>query len=60
VQITEIQAAEIKFVRPKKGCSKGDRIINEDIRTDLGIFSLNKKQKKQKQKIQLLEAPFLR
>jgi hypothetical protein len=40
-----------------KGCSKRDRNINEDTRTNLGIFSLNKKQK---QKIPLLEAAFLR
>jgi hypothetical protein len=48
VQITDwlrIQAADMKFIRPMTCCSKRDRIINEDIRTEFGIFSLNKKQK---------------
>lgn len=34
---------QMKIARPMKCCSKRNGIINEGIRTELGIFSLNKK-----------------
>jgi hypothetical protein len=35
----------MKLLRPKKECNKIDGIINEDIRTEPGIFSQNQKNK---------------
>jgi hypothetical protein len=38
-----IQAAEIKYLRTVKGCTRLDQIRNEDIRNELGISPLNEK-----------------
>jgi hypothetical protein len=32
-----IQAAEMKYLRTVKGCTKVDQLRNEDIRSELGI-----------------------
>ena len=40
---TRIQAAEIKFLRSVKSCSKQDRFRNEEIREELEIYNLNEK-----------------
>lgn len=42
---TRLQAAEMKFLRAVKGCTLEDRNRNEDIRNELGIFSLDEKRK---------------
>jgi hypothetical protein len=36
-----IQAAEIKYLRTVKGCTRLDQIRNEDIRNELGISPLS-------------------
>jgi hypothetical protein len=36
-----IQAAEMKYLRTVKGCTRLDQISNEDIRNELGIFHLS-------------------
>jgi hypothetical protein len=38
-----IQAAEIKYLRTVKGCTRLDQIRNEDIRNELGISPLSEK-----------------
>jgi hypothetical protein len=38
-----IQAAEMKYLRTVKGCSRLEQIRNEDIRNKLGIPPLRKK-----------------
>jgi hypothetical protein len=38
-----IQAAEMKYLRTVKGCSRLDQIRNEDIRNELGISPLSLK-----------------
>jgi hypothetical protein len=38
-----IQAAEIKYLRTVKGCTRLDHIRNEDIRNELGISPLREK-----------------
>jgi hypothetical protein len=38
-----IQAAEMKYLRTVKGCSRLDRIRNKDVRNELGISPLSKK-----------------
>jgi hypothetical protein len=38
-----IQAAEMKYLRTLKGCSKIDQLRNEDIRNELGIPPLYEK-----------------
>jgi hypothetical protein len=35
------QAAEMRFLRSVKGCTRLDKIRNEDIRKELGVFSIN-------------------
>jgi hypothetical protein len=37
----ERQAAEMRFLRSVKGCTRLDKIWNEDIRKELGVFSIN-------------------
>jgi hypothetical protein len=36
-----IQAAEMKYLRTVKGCTRLDQIRNEDIRNELGISPLS-------------------
>jgi hypothetical protein len=38
-----IQAAEMKYLRTVKGCTRTDQIRNEDIRNELGISPLSEK-----------------
>jgi hypothetical protein len=38
-----IQAAEMKYLRAVKGCTRLDQVRNEDIRNELGISSLKEK-----------------
>jgi hypothetical protein len=38
-----IQAAEMKYLRTVKGCTRLDQIRNEDIRNELGISPLSEK-----------------
>jgi hypothetical protein len=38
-----IQAAEMKYLRTVKGCTRVDQIRNEDIRNELGISPLSEK-----------------
>ena len=38
-----LQAVDIEFPRVVKGCRRVDRIKNEDIRTELQIYSLQDK-----------------
>jgi hypothetical protein len=37
------QAAEMKYLRTLKGCTRLDQIRNEDIRNELGISPLSEK-----------------
>jgi hypothetical protein len=37
----KIQSAEMRFLRSAKGCTRLDTIRNEDIRKELGVFSVN-------------------
>jgi hypothetical protein len=39
----KIQAAEMKYLRTVKGCTRLDHIRNEDIRNELGISPFSKK-----------------
>jgi hypothetical protein len=41
-----IQAAEMKYLRIVKGCTRLDQIRNEDIRNEFGISPLSKKNNK--------------
>jgi hypothetical protein len=36
-----VQAAEMRFLRSVKGCTRLDKIRNEDVRKELGVFSIN-------------------
>jgi hypothetical protein len=38
-----IQAAEMKYLRTVKGCTRLDQIRNEDIRIELGFSPLSEK-----------------
>jgi hypothetical protein len=38
-----IQAAEMKYLRTVKGCTRLDQIRNKDIRNELGISPLSEK-----------------
>jgi hypothetical protein len=38
-----IQAAEMKYLRTDKGCTRLDQIRNEDLRNEMGISPLSKK-----------------
>ena len=40
---SRIQAAEMRFLRRVKGCTRLDRFRNDDIRRELDIFSINRK-----------------
>jgi hypothetical protein len=35
------QAAEMRFLRSVKGCTRLDKIRNKDTRKELGVFSIN-------------------
>jgi hypothetical protein len=37
----KVQAAEMGFLRRVKGCARGDRIRNVDIRAKLNIYNIN-------------------
>jgi ribosomal protein L20 len=37
----KIQAAEMRFLRTVKGCTRVDRIRNVDIRAELNIYNIN-------------------
>jgi len=39
--MVKIQAAEMRFLRRVKGCTRADRIRNVDIRAELNIYSIN-------------------
>ena len=45
-QNSQIQAAEMRFLRRVKGCTRLDRYRNEDIRQELNIYRLTQKIKK--------------
>jgi hypothetical protein len=38
--ISRIQSAEMKFLRPVKGCTRMDHIRNEEIRTELEMYAI--------------------
>jgi hypothetical protein len=38
-----VQAAEMSFLRAVKGCTRHDRLRNEDIRNELGIEAIKDK-----------------
>jgi hypothetical protein len=38
-----IQAAEMKYLRTVKGCTKIDRLRNEDVQNEVGILPLYEK-----------------
>jgi hypothetical protein len=40
---TEFLAAEMKYLRTLKGCTRLDQIRNKDIRNELGISPLSEK-----------------
>ncbi|RZF44869.1 hypothetical protein LSTR_LSTR004494 [Laodelphax striatellus] len=40
---SRLQAAEMRFLRKVKGCDRRDQIRNDDIRTELNVYSMNKK-----------------
>lgn len=40
---SRVQAAEMRFLRRTKGCDRRDHIRNDDIRAELGIYSLLEK-----------------
>jgi hypothetical protein len=43
------QAAEMRFLRSVKGCTRLDKIRKEDIRKELGVFSINDRIRRYKQ-----------
>jgi hypothetical protein len=43
-----MQATEMKFLRRMKGITKLDRVRNEDVRKELGIYAMNDKIKQKK------------
>ena len=45
-----IQAAEMKFLRSVKRCSRLDRIRNENIREELKIYNLNERIEENREK----------
>jgi hypothetical protein len=44
------QAAEIRFLRRVKGCTRVDRIRNIDIRAELNIYNINYRLEENKEK----------
>jgi hypothetical protein len=46
----KIQAAEMRFVRRVKGCTRADRIRNVEIRAELNIYNINNRSEENKQK----------
>ena len=47
--LNKITAAEMKFLRSVKGCTREDRITNTQIRADLEIFAIEQKIENYKQ-----------
>jgi hypothetical protein len=45
----KLQAAEMRFLRSVKGCIRLDKIGNEDIRKELGVFPINDKMRRYRQ-----------
>jgi hypothetical protein len=45
---SRIQATEIKFLRHVKGITKLDRVRNEEVRKELGIYAMNDKIKQKR------------
>jgi hypothetical protein len=46
----KIQAAEMRFLRRVKGCTRADRIRHVDIRAELNIYNMNNRSEENKQK----------
>jgi hypothetical protein len=46
----KIQAAEMRFLRRVKGCTRADRIRNVDIRAELNIYNINNRLEENKEK----------
>jgi hypothetical protein len=46
----KIQAAEMRFLRRVKGCTRVDRIRNVDIRAELNIYNINNRLEENKEK----------
>jgi hypothetical protein len=46
----KIQAAEMRFLRRVKGCTRVDRIRNIDIRAELNIYIINNRLEENKEK----------
>jgi hypothetical protein len=44
----KIQAAEMRFLRRVKGCTRADRIRNIDIRAELNIYNINNRSEENK------------
>jgi hypothetical protein len=42
-RVNKIQTAEKRLLRKVKGCTRLDRIRNEDIRAELNIYSINER-----------------
>jgi hypothetical protein len=45
----KLQAAEMRFLRYVKGCTRLDKIRNKDIRKEFGVFSINDRIRKDRQ-----------
>jgi hypothetical protein len=45
----KLQAVEMRFLRSVKGCTRLDKIRNEDIRKELGVFSINDRTRRYRQ-----------
>jgi hypothetical protein len=46
----KIQAAEMRFLRRVKGCTRTDRIRNVDIRAELNIYNINNRLEENREK----------
>lgn len=42
-KVKDIQSSEMSFVRRVEGCTRSDRIRNEDIRHELQVYNINEK-----------------